>query len=162
LRTTYRELFLTKRMKAISNKRAYFDYGIKEEYEAGISLFGFEVKSVKNGHIYLQGSFVIIKNSEAFLLNAEIPPYQPLNTPKDYDLSRKRKLLLRKSEIKYLIGKTKEKGLTLVPLRVYTKHEKIKIKIGLGRSKKKTDKKQKIKERDIEREAEREIKDAGM
>lgn len=140
------------------NKRAYFDYEIIEKYEAGIKLFGFEVKSVKNGNISLKGSFATIKNKEVYLLNAFIPPYQQKNTPKDYDPSKTRKLLLKKKEIESLIGKTKQKGLTLVPIRVYNKGVKIKMEIALAKSKKKFQKKEKIKERDLEREAER---DAG-
>ena len=146
----------------VKNKRAYFDYEILEKYEAGIELFGYEVKSIKTGHISLRGSFVIIKKSEVFLLNASISPYQPGNTPKDYDPLRRRKLLLHKNEVKSLIGKSKQKGLTLVPLRVYTKRRKIKIKIGLARAKKKLDKREIIKKREIERESKREIKEMGM
>jgi len=143
------------------NKRAYFDYEILERYEAGIELFGFEVKAVKTGHISLKGAFVIIKDGEAFLVNATIPPYQPNNTPKDYDPSRTRKLLLKKSEIKSLIGKQKQKGLTLVPLKAYNKRGKIKIEIGLAKAKKKFDKREKIKEREFERERERAMKRTG-
>jgi SsrA-binding protein len=140
------------------NKRVYFDYEILENYDAGIELFGFEVKAIKSGKISLKGSFVIIKDEEAFLINAQIAPYQPKNTPQNYDPKRKRKLLLKKSEIRSLLGKTKQQGLTLVPLFVYNKGCKIKLKIGLAKSKKKYQKKQKIKEREIQREAEREIK----
>ena len=136
----------------ITNKRAHFDYEVLEAYEAGIELRGFEVKAVKSGRINLAGSYAIIKNNQAWLLNADIPSYQPLNTPADYDSKRTRRLLLRKSEIKNLIGRTKEKGLTLVPLKVYTKAHRIKIEIGLGKSRKKGDKRELIKKRDIERE----------
>lgn len=140
------------------NKKAFFDYEILEKYEAGIELFGFEVKSIKNSNISLKGSFVTIKGNEAYLLNTLIPSYQPKNTPANYDPSRTRKLLLKKEEIKNLIGKAKQKGLTLVPLCVYNKGSKIKIEIALVKSKKKFQKKEKIKKRDIERETEREIK----
>jgi len=140
------------------NKRAYFDYEIFEKYEAGIELYGFEVKSVKTGHLSLKGSFVIIKNMEAFLINAYISPYQANNTPKDYDPLRTRKLLLKKNEIKSLIGKQKQKGLTLVPLKAYNRKGKIKIEIGLAKSKKKFDKREKIKKREFERERERALK----
>lgn len=138
-------------MKSIKNKRAYFDYEILEKYEAGIQLFGFEVKAIKTGRLSLKGSFAAIKNNEAYLINAQIPPYQPKNTPKNYDQSRTRKLLLRKSEIKNLIGKSKQKGLTLVPLGVYTKRGLIKVEIGIGRGKRKIDKREKIKKREMER-----------
>ena len=150
-------------MVITTNKRAYFDYNILETYEAGIELLGFEVKAIKSGRINLAGSYVLIRDNQAWLLNTDIPPYQPLNTPTDYDSKRTRRLLLKKSEIKSLIGRTQEKGLTLVPLKVYTKnrpsagsgHGRIKLEIGLGKSKKKADKREAIKKRDIEREIQR-------
>jgi SsrA-binding protein len=141
-----------------TNKRAYFDYEILETFEAGIELRGYEVKSIKTGRINLAGSYAIIRNNQAWLLNADIPPYQPKNTPTDYDPKRTRRLLFKKSEIKNLIGRVKEKGLTLVPLKVYTKHQKIKIEIGLGKSRRKADKRELIKKREVERE----IKRMGM
>ena len=141
------------------NKRAFFEYKIIEKYEAGIELFGFEVKSIKKSKISLKGSFVVVKGEEIYLLNAFIAPYQPKNTPGEYNPSRMRKLLLKKKEIKTLIGKSKQKGLTLVPLRVYNKGCRIKIEIALAKSKKNFQKKQKKKERDIKREMEREAKE---
>ncbi len=137
-----------------TNKRAYFDYRILETYEAGIELKGFEVKATKNGRINLAGAFAIIKNNQIWLLNADIPAYQPKNAPEDYDSKRTRRLLLKKSEIKNLIGRIQEKGLTLAPLKVYTKGEngKIKIEIGLAKSRKKADKRELIKKRDAKRE----------
>src|SRR3989344_2259397 len=97
-------------MVIATNKRAHFDYEILETYEAGIELYGFEVKAVKTGHINLTGSFAVIRNTEAWLLNATIPPYQAKNTPTDYDPTRSRRLLLHKSEIKELIGASVQKG----------------------------------------------------
>lgn len=143
-----------------TNKRAYFDYEILETYEAGIELKGFEVKAIKTGRINLAGSYVVIRNNQVWLLNADIPPYQPKNMPDDYDSKRTRRLLLKKSEIKNLTGRVQEKGLTLVPLKVYTKGKarKIKIEIGLGKSRKKADKRELIKKREVERE----IKRMGM
>ena len=143
------------------NRKAYFDYEIVEKFEAGMVLQGQEVKSVKSGRINLAGSYVIFKNEEPYLLNASIPPYQPKNAPPDYDPARFRKLLLRKSEIKYLLGKSKEKKLTLVPLRVYTKKGKIKIEFGLARGRKKVSKKELLKKRAVDREIERELKARG-
>jgi len=134
------------------NKRAYFDYNILETCEAGIVLRGFEVKSVKLGHISLKGSYVTIKSNEAFLLNAHISAYQPKNMPQNYDPTRTRKLLLKRSEIKILIGKTASQGLTIVPLSVYTKKGKIKVQIGLAKSKTKRDKRETIKKRIAQRE----------
>ena len=143
---------------AYVNKKAYFDYEILETYEAGIELFGFEVKSIKTGRLNLTGTFVVIKNEEAWLLNANIPAYQPQNSPPDYNPDRSRRLLLHKSEIKELIGKSVQKGLTLVPLRVYTKKNRIKILVGLGRYKKKIDKREDIKKREAARDIERATK----
>ncbi len=142
-----------------TNKRAYFDYEILETYEAGIELLGFEVKAIKNNRINLAGSYVVIRNNEAWLINADIPAYQPKNAPVDYDSKRTRRLLINKSEITSFIGKIHEKGLTLLPLKVYTKSKKnlIKIEIGLARSKKKADKREIIKKREIQREIRRSL-----
>jgi SsrA-binding protein len=143
------------------NKKAYHDFQILEKFEAGIILLGQEVKSVKLGRANLHGSFVVLKNEEPYLLNADIPAYQPKNTPADYDSQRSRKLLLKKTEIKHLIGKTREKGLTLVPLKVYTQRGKIKIEIGTAKSKGKRDKREVLKKRTIEKEIRRELKIRG-
>ncbi len=134
------------------NKRARFDYEILETYEAGIELKGFEVKAVKTGHINLAGAYVIIRTNQAWLINADIPPYQPKNTPPDYDSKQSRRLLLHSSEIKRLVGRTQEKGLTLVPLEVYIKNRRIKLKVGLAKSRKEFDKRELIKKREFERE----------
>ncbi|MGB2762171.1 MAG: SsrA-binding protein SmpB [Minisyncoccales bacterium] len=141
------------------NKKAYFDYEILETYEAGIVLIGQEVKAIKTGHINLKGSYVVIKNQELFLIGANIPPYQPKNAPKDYQPERSRKLLLRKTEIKSLIGKSKQKGLTLIPLKMYTKKGKIKLLFGLAKGKKEYDKREKIKKREFERQKEKLLKE---
>lgn len=147
-------------MKEITkNKKAYFNYEILEKLMAGISLIGQEVKAIKSGRISLKATYVILRNEEAFLIGANIPPYQPKNAPKDYNPERSRKLLLKKSEIKYLIGKTKQKGLTIVPLRVYNIRGKIKIEIGLVKGKKKFDKRRIIKKRETEREIRRILKE---
>jgi len=147
------------------NKRARYDYEILETYEAGLVLYGFEVKAIKTGHISLAGSYVVAKGNELYLINALIPPYQPANAPADYEPNRSRKLLLKKSEISSLIGKSRTKGLTLVPLRIYTKKSrtpqgrgKIKLGFGLGKGKRKIDKREKIKKRDIEREIGRKLR----
>ncbi|OGZ96093.1 MAG: SsrA-binding protein [Candidatus Sungbacteria bacterium RIFCSPLOWO2_02_FULL_51_17] len=140
-----------------TNKRAYFDYEILETYEAGLKLLGFETKAVRDGRMNLSGSFVVIRGNEAFLLNASIPPYQPKNTPGDYDPMRTRVLLLHKKEIRTLTGKTAEKGLTLVPLRVYNKGTRLKLEFGVARHKKKHDKRETIKKRETEREIRRDF-----
>ncbi|MDP3710790.1 MAG: SsrA-binding protein SmpB [bacterium] len=140
------------------NRRARFDYEIMETYEAGIELLGFEVKAIKTGRGNLTGSFAIVKNNEVFLLNANVPPYQPKNAPKDYDPQRTRKLLLKKSEVKELLGKTSQSGLTLIPLKIYLKRGMIKILLGLARHKKKGDKRETIKKRETQRDIDRVMK----
>lgn len=144
-------------MKSLAtNKRATFDYEILDKYEAGLILFGYEAKAVKAGKMSLSGSYVVIKNNEAFLLNSSVAPYQPNNTPQGYDATRTRKLLLHKDEIKSLIGKTHQQGLTLIPLSVYTNTRGIiKLRFGLARGKKKYDKREKIKEREDKRYTQR-------
>lgn len=141
------------------NKKAYFDYEILEKFRAGIVLRGSEVKSIKTGRISLKGSYVVVKDQELFLIGATIPPYQPKNTPSDYNPERSRKLLLKKSQIKYLIGKSKQQGLTMVPLRVYTKKGRIKIEFGLGKGKKKADKRAEMKNKAIRRKIKRTLKE---
>ncbi len=151
-----------KGMKILSeNKKAYFTYQILEKFEAGISLNGQEVKSMKLGRINLMGSYVVIRNEEVYLVGANVPAYQPKNAPPDYDPQRSRKLLLRKKEINYLIGKSQQKGLTMMPLKVYTNNGKIKLEFGIGKGKKKFDKRETIKKRDTEREMDRELKIRG-
>ena len=146
-------------MKVLTeNRKSTYNYEILETYEAGLALYGFEVKAIKTGHVSLTGSFVTLKNKELFLTNALIPPYQPKNTPVDYDQSRARKLLLKKSEISTLIGKLKIKGLTLIPIRLYTKKNRIKLEFGIAKGKRKIDKRISIKKRDIERELGRKLK----
>lgn len=140
------------------NRKASFDYEILQTYEAGIGLLGLEVKSVKSGRMNLTGSFAVIRQGEAWLVNADIPPYQPKNTPPEYDPARPRKLLLHRRELKELIGKTAQKGLTLVPLKVYTKGPRIKIEIGLARRRKKYNKRERIREREDQRKIERALK----
>ncbi len=150
-------------MKVLAeNKKAYFNYEILEKFEAGISLIGQEVKSIKLGHINLAGSYVIIdKNSEVFWIGAKVPPYQPNNAPADYNPERSRKLLLKKKEINYLIGKSRQRGLTLIPLKVYTKNAKIKLEFGIGKGKKEIDKREIIKKRETDKDIERELKARG-
>ena len=138
-----------------TNKKARFEYEILETYEAGISLRGFEVKAIRPGLASLQGSYVLIRGGEAFLVGATIPPYQSGNTPADYEPDRTRKLLLRREELRLLQGKTATKGLTLAPIRLYNKNGKIKLGFALVRGKKKYDKRQSIKRRDVERELNR-------
>ncbi|MEK7651227.1 MAG: SsrA-binding protein SmpB [Patescibacteria group bacterium] len=141
------------------NKRASFDYDIQEKIEAGIELKGFEVKAVKSGHMQIAGSYAVIRHNEAWLLNAHIPPYQPKNTPKEYEPNRSRRLLITKKEIEYLTGKLHEKGLTLLPLEVYTKRGLIKLKLGLGKPLKKADKRDAIRKKEVDREIQRAVRE---
>lgn len=145
-------------MSLIENKKAYFNYEILEKFEAGIELLGFEVKSLKSGQGSLEGSHVTIRGNEAFLMGMQIPPYQPTNTPKEYDPKRNRRLLLTKKEIAEIEKAEAQKGLTIVPLSVYNKGRKVKITIGIVRGKKKYDKRETIKKRDSDREIKRDLK----
>ena len=139
------------------NKRARYDYEILGKYEAGIGLTGPEVKSAKLKHISLKGSYVTIKNSEAWLLNAHISPYKKARQ-ENYDPTRTRKLLLHRKEIDSIIGKLKQKGLTLIPLRVYTKRGLIKCGIGLGRGKRKYEKRELIKKKEAKKKIQRALR----
>jgi SsrA-binding protein len=140
------------------NKKAYYDYEILEKFEAGLILLGQEVKSIRAGHITLTGSYVVFNSKqEPSLIGTKIPPYQPNNAPQDYNIERTRKILLNKKEINYLQGKSKEKGFSLIPLKVYDNSGRIKLEFALARGKKKYDKKEKIKSRDVEREINREL-----
>lgn len=143
----------------VENKKAYFDYEILEKFEAGVELRGFEVKALRLKRGSLLGARVIVRGGEAFVVGMDIPPYQATNTPKDYESDRTRRLLLKKSEIKYLTGKGEEKGLTIIPIRVYTKGQRIKMEIGIARGLKKYDKREKIKEREVKRKLWRGMKD---
>lgn len=134
------------------NRRARFDYEIEDTLEGGLELLGTEVKSAKSGKMELVGSYIIIRGGEAWLVNAKIPAYQAKNAPKDYDAERTRRVLLKKEEIKELTGKLSQKSHALLPLEAYLKKGIVKLKLGLGRSKKKKDKRETIKKRDLERE----------
>ena len=145
-------------MKVYSeNKKAGFDYEILEKFEAGMVLFGQEVKSIKTGHINLSGSYITLMSGEPFLVGVKVPPYQPNNAGGGYKEERQRKLLLNKKEIDYLIGRTKTKSFSLIPLKIYEKNGRIKLEFGLAKGKKQYNKKEKIKKRDVERDVNREL-----
>jgi len=146
-------------MKIIAkNKKAFFNYDILETYEAGISLMGSEVKSIREGRVSLKESYAEIKHGEAFLINCHISPYEAANRF-NHDPLRVRKLLLHRREIKRLIGKIKEKGLTLIPTKVLINDKgKVKIEISLAKGKRDYQKKEAIRERDIKREMQTELK----
>ena len=140
-----------------NNKKAYHDYFIEDTYEAGISLSGTEVKSLRMGKCSLKQAYVQIENGEAILYGCHISPYEKGNIF-NKDPLRPRKLLLHKEEIRKLIGKSAEKGYTIMPLKVYFKGNYAKVEIGLARGKKLYDKRVDIQKKDIRREAEREMK----
>lgn len=135
------------------NRRARFDYEILGAFEAGIELKGFEAKAVTSGRVTISGSHATVAQGELWIVNMDIPPYQPKNTPLGYDPKRSRRLLIKKAEIANLVGK--DKGLTLVPIKMYSKHGKIKVEIGLGKPRKKKDKREVIKKRETEKEIKR-------
>jgi SsrA-binding protein len=143
----------------VDYKKARFNYEILEQIEAGIKLLGIEVKSLKGGHGSLDGAYAIVRGSEAFLINLNIPPYQENNTPKDYDPHRNRRLLLSKREIAKLADIEGGKGLTIVPISVYNKGNLIKVSIAVVRGKKQYDKRESIKKRETERTVRREFRD---
>ena len=145
-------------MKLIANnKKAYHDYFILETYEAGIALHGTEVKSLRMGKCSIKEAFIRVENEEVFIYGMHISPYEKGNIF-NKDLLRVRKLLLHKYEIRKLLGKTKEKGMTLVPLKVYLKDSLVKVEIGLAKGKKLYDKRQDIAKKDQQREAQRDFK----
>jgi SsrA-binding protein len=155
----YQKIGQNKHMPTLAfNKRAHFDYELHDKYEAGLMLTGAEVKSVKNCHISLKGSFVTIHEGELYLTNANITHYPFANFKIAYDPTRSRKLLVRKSEIKSLIGKLHVKGLTLVPLRVYTKRRLIKLEFAVAKGKKAYDKRSDIAKSESKRSIERALK----
>jgi len=152
---------INKKSKTIArNKDGLFNYEPIETYQAGIVLTGPEVKSAKLGHMSLKGSYATIDpNGEAWLVKSHISPYKPAgNAQKNYDPDQKRKLLLNKKELSSLIGKTKQKGLTIIPINVYTNRGLIKVDIALARGKTKIDKREAIKKRESKREIQRTLK----
>ena len=141
----------------IINRRAKFDYFIEEEYEAGISLTGTEIKSIREGHCNIKDSYGIFKNGEVFLLNMFVGHYKEGNIF-NHDETRSRKLLLHKTEIKKISQALEIQGLTLVPLKLYFKNNKLKVLLGVCKGKKTFDKRETIKERDINREVKKNLK----
>ena len=145
-------------MALIEHKKARLNYEILEEFEAGLELLGTEVKSLRAGQGKLEGSHAIIRGGEAYVVGMHIPPYQPKNTDKAYDPDRSRRLLLSKKEIMALQGYESQKGLTIVPLRVYNKGKVLKLSVAAARGRKAYDKRAVLKERDTKREIERTLK----
>ncbi len=141
-----------------NNRKALHDYFIEDSIEAGLVLAGHEVKSIRNGQASLDGAYVTIRNGEAWLRNAYIGKYRQASNLEKYDESRERKLLLNKKEIIRLQNETKDQGLTLVPLQLYTAKYRIKLKIGLAKGKKRFDKRETIKKKELKRKLDRTIR----
>jgi SsrA-binding protein len=140
-----------------TNKKAFHDYFILEKLEAGIALLGTEVKAIREGRLNLKDSYATVRAGEAFLINCHISPYSHGNR-ENHDPTRNRKLLLHMREIQKLIGKSQEKGLTLVPLRVYLKRGKVKVELGVARGKKLYDKRETERRKEADQEARAAIK----
>jgi SsrA-binding protein len=137
------------------NKKANFDYELLEKYEAGLVLYGHEVKAARAGQLSLKGSFISLRKkngkTELYLVGCQISPYKQAGPMPDYDQRRERKLLLKHQEISHLIGRQQTEGLTLIPLKIYTNHSFLKLEFAVARGKKKYDKREAIKKRDVER-----------
>ncbi|MGC9605265.1 MAG: SsrA-binding protein SmpB [Minisyncoccia bacterium] len=143
----------------VDYRKARFDYEILETFEAGIELLGLEVKSLKKGQGSLDGSHVIVRGGEAFMVNALVPPYQERNTPPGYEPRRNRRLILSKKEIARLASLETGKGLTIVPISIYNKGHLVKVSVAVARGKKRYDKRQAIKKRETAMEARRAMND---
>ncbi|HEX7587581.1 MAG TPA: SsrA-binding protein SmpB [Anaerolineae bacterium] len=141
-----------------SNRKAYHDYHIDETHEAGVVLTGTEIKSVRPGSVNLRDSYAQVRNGEMWLMNVHIAPYEPASR-QNVDPYRDRKMLMHRKEILRLFGKAQEKGLTLIPLRLYLKKNKAKVEIGLARGKKEYDKREAIAKRESTREIDRAVKE---
>lgn len=140
------------------NKKANLDYFLVDEYEAGLVLNGQEVKSIRGSQVSLKESFVTLKGTELYLTNAYIAPYKQAGLKQINNPTRPRKLLLKKSEIRQLIGKVRTEGLTLVPLKIYTKRRLLKLSFAIGKGKKKFDKREDIAKKDAKRNIDRALK----
>jgi SsrA-binding protein len=141
------------------NRKAYHDYHILETFETGVVLLGTEVKSIREGRVNLRDSYARAENGEVFVYNIHIQPYSHRGYA-EHDPLRRRKLLLHAHEIRKLVGKTVEKGMTLVPLRMYFKDRKVKMALGLAKGKQLHDKRETIKQREVERETRAAVKRA--
>ncbi|HEX4347678.1 MAG TPA: SsrA-binding protein SmpB [Vicinamibacterales bacterium] len=139
------------------NRKAFYDFHILETFEAGVALLGTEVKAIREGRVNLRDSFARVENGEVLLYNVNISPYSHRGYA-DHEALRPRKLLLHKDEIRKLIGKTVEKGMTIVPVRLYFKKGRVKVAIGLAKGKKEFDKRDTIKQREADRETRAAIK----
>ncbi len=145
-------------MKLLTNKKALLRFSIIETFPAGMELFGSEVKSLREGHGSLDGSHIVVRGGEAFIVGMTIPPYQASNTSSEYDPERARRLLLQKQEISQLADAESKKGLTIIPIEVYNTRGLLKISVAIVRGKGKHDHREDIKKREADIEAQRAIK----
>jgi SsrA-binding protein len=141
-----------------TNRKAFYTYSIEDSFEAGLVLAGHEVKSIRGGNVSLAGAYVSIRGGEAYLKNAYVGKYKQASKLEGYDETRERKLLLHKNEIIKIANRLNEKGTTLVPLEIYTKKNRLKLKIGVGKGKKQYDKRESIKKKETKRHLERTIR----
>ncbi|MDD3793194.1 MAG: SsrA-binding protein SmpB [Candidatus Gracilibacteria bacterium] len=135
------------------NKKAYFDYEILDTYEAGLELRGYEVKSIRSGHVNLKGSYIVVVNSELFVKGMHVSAWKTIANKSGIETDRIRKVLLHKKDIVYLSGKSKEPGYSIIPLELYFSGSLIKLRVGLAKGRKNYDKKQVLKEKTMDREA---------
>ncbi len=142
-------------MSIVNNRKAYFEYHVLEEFEAGIVLLGGEVKSIREGNVTLTDSFIYLKNGEVWIKNFKVSRYKQTHLSEKHEENREKKLLLTKVQIAKISRMMEDKGTTCVPLQVYSKNNRLKVKIGVVKGKKLYDKRQSIKERDIKREMQR-------
>jgi len=145
-------------MSLVEHKKARLNYEILEEFEAGLEFIGTEVKALRQGQGKLEGSHVIVRGGEAYLVGAHIPPYQAPNAPEGFGPDRTRRLLLSKKELRELSTYEGQKGLTIVPIRVYNKGKNLKLSIAVARGRKQFDKRNVLKQRDAKREIDRSLK----
>lgn len=145
-------------MSLIENRKVRHDYEILERLEAGIELFGYEVKALRKGQGSLDGAYAVVRGNEGYLVGMHIAPYQPKNTPREYEADRTRRLLLSKKELLQLGESESQKGLTIVPESVYNKGRYIKVSLALVRGKKKHDKRESLKRREADRDIQRTLK----
>jgi SsrA-binding protein len=142
-------------MSIVNNRKAYFEYHILEEFEAGIVLLGSEVKSIRMGNVTLADSFIYLKSGEVWIKNFKVARYKQTHISEKHEENREKKLLLTKTQIVKVSRMMEDKGITCVPLQVFIKNNKLKVKIGVVKGKKLYDKRQSIKERDVKREMQR-------
>lgn len=145
-------------MNLIQNKKVHLNYELLENFEGGLELFGHEVKSIKDKQGSLEGSHIVVRGAEVYLVGSSIPAYQPKNVPESYDPERPRKILVTRKEIKELADADSKKGVAIVPVALFTKGRKIKISFAIARGKKKFDKREDLKKRDAQRDIDREMK----